>query len=135
MGDIVKGSRVMRNFSRYQSRHDAGEVITDPVKDPLNQGLKAYVKFDSWSTHPMEVYLSALILEEEGLAKSSKLEEEFKKVQVEVDEKMQEAAEKIKEARELAQSTGLEVSSIISDYHTFIDEVSSAGWNTSSWSC
>lgn len=133
--NIVKGSRVVRDFHRYTTRLDAGEVITDPVKDPLNQGLKAYVKFDSWVAHPMEVYLSSLILEEEAKAKNSRLEEEFNKLQAEVTAKVDEAAKALREANQLAHESKYSVRDLLDSYHTFIDEVGDAGWNTSSWSC
>lgn len=133
MSDIVKGSRVAYDFNRFSGRLQFGLVTSDVVKDPLKNQLKALIRWDNSAEY--EVYISTLILEEDAKIKQAKLEEEFSALQKVVSVKMDEAAKLISEANELARGTQYHVSDLLGDYSSFETETSSAGWNTSSWSC
>lgn len=126
MNKIVKGSFVVRNFNTYCSRLEVGEVITEPVKDPLNQQLKAYIKWNGH--HPYEIFISSLILKEEAEKKHSQLEEEFNKAKEMIEAKLFEANKFIKEANLIASSVNHSVKDIIDYGHPFDSEISKAGW-------
>lgn len=70
------------------------------------------------------------------------LEEEFKQMQSQVNDKIQEAAKLIREAADIAESHGKDLRSwdqdgedYLFDQYELESAMSDAGWNTSSWNC
>lgn len=133
MSEIIKGSRVVYDFNKFGGRFQVGQATSDVVRDPLNNQLKVYVKWDNGAQY--EVYISTLISEDDAKIKQTKFEEEFNALQKAVTAKMEEATKLLGEANTMTRGTRYSVSELIGDYNSFTSEISSAGWNTSSWNC
>lgn len=78
----------------------------------------------------------------DNLLTKESLEDEFRAVQKEINEKLQEASKLIKEASSLAAMHGKDLRSWDSDGEDYCfdqglleDAMEEAGWNTSSWHC
>lgn len=141
MTDFKVNDRVVRQWSRYNSDHDninRGTVIADSRKDPLSGKDRIYVKWDStwYKPNPEEVLVSSLMLESEADKQLSVLDKEFERMEVEVSDKMRQAASLIREAGELAGKVGVDsLQEMYDAIRPLYQAMDSTGWNSSSFSC
>lgn len=137
--ELKVGDKVIRGwkkFDRYADNIDKGEVIAAPTKDALTGNPKVYVKWDSkWcKPNPEEVEVSSLMSQQESDQQYSKLEKEFKELEVIIETKLAEAGKLIREASSCADSFGVELNSLDA-IRPLYQAMDACGWNTSSFSC
>ncbi len=136
-----QGTRVIRYFEKFNINEDVrdyGSTITDPQSDALSGKEKVYVKWDSswYRPNPQEVLTENLMLEDEGNKKYALLEEEFTKYEIQINQKMQEAAALICEANVLAEQAGAgSLQELWESTRPLKSAMDSSGWNTSSFNC
>jgi len=78
---------------------------------------------------------SILMTEEAAKQLSSRLEQEFNAVEVEIKAKMTEASKLIEEAAEMAEKIGLELSNMSAGRSPLYGAMRAGGWRTSSFNC
>jgi hypothetical protein len=132
MSDFKVGDRVAEVFEKYNPEEDDTYY---GVVEAISSNGQLLVKWDSSWHKTGYVSSDDLMPEAEAITKFSVLEAEFNLVQDQVIEKMNEAAQAITEASEIAKAQGLELPNLYDAYRPLYRAMDAAGWQTSSFSC
>lgn len=142
MSKFLKDTRVAKIFEKlniHQDTTEFGVTVADSVPDPLTGKERVYVKWDHnsyYNPNPQEVFADELILETVAQDELSKLEEEFRAFEVQINAKVEAAAALINEANDLAVQSGQSgLYDMWESYRPLYAAMDNAGWNTSGFSC
>jgi hypothetical protein len=115
--------------ARYPS-YDIEELVGEVDKTLANNCVEV-----SWNylncEAPTQVNQQFLLSEKDYAASSSQLEKEFEVVAKRVKGKLTQAAELVKEAKELARKAKLKIKVMEGVWNPLLNEMSRAGWNSS----
>lgn len=139
MSKFSKGDRIgfVDGKLRYDEYGDSGPYY-GTVTDELSDG-RVMVKWDDkWMNNAHNANPrnpEKLVPEKDLQEKYSALETEFKRVEAEVQAKMEEASRLITDAQKFAKDAGFDLQEMRDATSTLESAMGSAGWNTSSWHC
>lgn len=143
---LLGGANMKFEVGQRVVRKDSVEKYFEGIKDDMTKGTvvsvvdldQVVVKWDnSWANRGMPecINMDKLLSEEEGNAKASALEEEFKVWSDPIKEKLTQAGKLIEEASELSNKLGCELSDLWELTYPLLKSMDKVGWRTSSLSC